>query len=123
MSQIIYITDKKGRKYAYRNFNYWDKEKKAPRTRREYLGRVDENGNIVPKKVRDTEPDASDSMPSITSPETDGDHMTALEERVCRIEKQLDNVTAVVSSLVQALDSFNLQNGKIVNEFGTLQSD
>lgn len=51
MSSIVHITNKStGITYAYESFSYWDKEAKAPRTRRVYLGRVDENGNIIPKK-------------------------------------------------------------------------
>jgi transposase len=40
-----------GRVYAYEVETYWDKEKKSPRQRRRYLGRVDERGNIIPKRV------------------------------------------------------------------------
>ena len=51
MSSIIHITNKaSGITYAYESHSYWDKDAKAPRTRRIYLGRVDENGNIIPKK-------------------------------------------------------------------------
>ena len=66
MSSIIHITNKStGIVYAYESFSYWDKEAKAPRTRRVYLGRVDENGNIIPKKQKasnaqkDNQPDSS----------------------------------------------------------------
>ena len=123
MSQIIILTDKKGRRYAYRNFNYWDKQKKAPRTRREYLGRVDQDGNIIPKKVRSAVPDSASSSASIISPDSDNDRWTAMEERISRIEKQMDNVTAVVSSLAQALGSFNTQNEHIVRQFEALHSE
>lgn len=65
MSSIVHITNKStGITYAYESFSYWDKEAKAPRTRRVYLGRVDENGNIIPKKDKTTntkEPNQPDS--------------------------------------------------------------
>ena len=52
-SIIIQANPKSGIKYAYESFSYWDKEKKAPRTTRKYLGRVDEEtGEIIPKKTR-----------------------------------------------------------------------
>ncbi len=54
MSSIVYQTDKKtGTKYAYESISYWDKEKKQPRSKRKYLGRVDpETGEIIPKGIR-----------------------------------------------------------------------
>lgn len=49
MSCIVYQIDKKsGVKYAYESISYWDKEKKQPRSKRKYLGRVDpETGEII----------------------------------------------------------------------------
>lgn len=49
MPTIVYQTNPKtGVKYAYLSTSYWDKDKKAPRSTREYLGRVDpETGDIV----------------------------------------------------------------------------
>lgn len=49
MSCIVYQIDKKsGIKYAYESISYWDKEKKQPRSKRKYLGRVDpETGEII----------------------------------------------------------------------------
>lgn len=54
MSSIVYQTDKKtGAKYAYESVSYWDKEKKQPRSKRKYLGRVDpDTGEIIPKGER-----------------------------------------------------------------------
>ena len=52
MSCIVYQTDHKtGVKYAYESVSYWDKEKKQPRSKRKYIGRVDpETGEIIRKK-------------------------------------------------------------------------
>ncbi len=49
MASIVYRTDKaSGRVYAYSSESYWDKEKKQPRSKRTYLGRVDpETGEII----------------------------------------------------------------------------
>lgn len=51
MASIVYQTDKKtGAKYAYESISYWDKEKKQPRSKRRYIGRVDpETGEIIRK--------------------------------------------------------------------------
>ena len=55
MSSIVYQTDKKTRiKYAYESTSYWDKEKKQPRSKRKYLGKVDpETGEIIPCRKED----------------------------------------------------------------------
>ncbi len=56
MPSIVYQTDKKtGIKYAYESISYWDKEKKQPRSKRKYLGKVDpETGEIIPSKKDDS---------------------------------------------------------------------
>ena len=50
MSSIIFQYDKRsGITYAYESTSYYEKEKKQPRSKRKYLGRVDEkNGEIIP---------------------------------------------------------------------------
>ena len=55
MASIVYQTDKKtGIKYAYESTSYWDKEKKQPRSKRKYIGKVDpETGEIIPCKKED----------------------------------------------------------------------
>ena len=46
MASITHHRDKKtGAIYRYRVESYWDKEKKAPRNRQVYLGKVDPHTN------------------------------------------------------------------------------
>jgi hypothetical protein len=54
MSSIVYQHDKRsGTTYAYRSTSYRDPSTGRPRSRREYLGRVDpETGEIVPKAAK-----------------------------------------------------------------------
>lgn len=103
------ITDKGGRKYAYRNYNFWDKEKKAPRTWREYLGRVDENGNIIPKKTKrsDSRETSTDDKNSSESESTSSE--TRTEERLRILETQMADLTKTVNTLVQILKEYNTQ--------------
>ena len=56
MASIVYQIDKKtGTKYAFESISYWDKEKKQPRSKRKYLGKVDpETGEIIPSRGRST---------------------------------------------------------------------
>jgi predicted RNase H-like nuclease (RuvC/YqgF family) len=56
MASIVYQIDKKtGAKYAFESISYWDKDKKQPRSKRKYLGKVDpETGEIIPSRGRST---------------------------------------------------------------------
>ena len=41
-----------GTKYVYESISYWDKQKKAPRTKQVYLGKLDpESNELIPKRV------------------------------------------------------------------------
>jgi len=63
MTHLTYQYNKKtGATYVYSAKSYWDKEKKAPRTKQVYLGKLDrETGEIIPsqrKKPRHVAPEA-----------------------------------------------------------------
>jgi transposase len=51
MERLAYQQNKKnGDTYVYKCFSYWDKEKKAPRTKQTYIGKLDKNtGKIITK--------------------------------------------------------------------------
>ena len=51
MSSVVYQTNKQtGITYAYESISYWDKEKKQPRSKRKYLGRVDPETKEIIRK-------------------------------------------------------------------------
>ena len=54
MACIVYQTDKRtGIKYAYESTSYWDKDKKQPRSKRKYLGKVDPlSGEIITSRSK-----------------------------------------------------------------------
>ena len=53
MATIIYQKDKRiGITYAYESVSYWDKKKKQSRSKRKLIGRVKEDGTIVPTDGR-----------------------------------------------------------------------
>ena len=62
MSCIVYQTNKKtGITYAYESVSYWDKEKQQPRSKRQYIGRVDdETGKIIPKQGKKSKSQAKE---------------------------------------------------------------
>ena len=57
MSCIVYQINKKtGEKYAYESISYWDKEKKQPRSKRRYVGKVDPATGEIIKSRKDSAP-------------------------------------------------------------------
>ena len=64
MASIVYQIDKKtGAKYAFESISYWDKDKKQPRSKRKYLGKVDpETGDIIPSRGRSSHSEDNNSL-------------------------------------------------------------
>ena len=92
MSTIIYRTNKNGSTYAYESESFWSKEKKAPRTRRKYLGKVNpETGEII-RVYKKTEGDAEQTSPAEIS---DTLHAQDYEQ----LQTQLENLQAEVKEL------------------------
>ena len=51
--KITIVTRKNGRKYAYRAVEHrWNAEKKSCETKLEYYGTVDDEGNVLPKRMK-----------------------------------------------------------------------
>ena len=84
MSCIVYQTNKKtGITYAYESISYWDKEKQQPRSKRQYVGRVDdETGEIIPKQDKKSRSKAAGS-----SSKEQGDLVSETEEKNKLIEE------------------------------------
>lgn len=103
MPSIVYQTDKKtGIKYAYESTSYWDKEKKQPRSRRKYLGKVDpETGEIIPCKkednpIRISEADATEIVRLRT-------RLTEKENKIRLLEDELQKAKAVLENQTNRL--------------------
>ena len=109
MPSIIYRTQN-GSTYAYRNVSYWSKEKKAPRTRRTYLGKVDEEtGEIIRvyKKAGKNGGDAPQSAPdetfTATQFEEDYPRVVAEVERLTKENAQLRDENLALKAKFQAM--------------------
>lgn len=98
MACIVYQRSKNGSTYAYRSESYRDPRSGKPRSRREYLGRVDpETGEIVPKRPRraraggdareDSRPDAADAR------------VAALEARIRELEARVEELVGALGEL------------------------
>lgn len=71
MAAIIHQTDKRsGITYAYESISHWDKEKKQSRAKRKLIGRVNDDGEIVPTDGRGRKDKKVESKPNIDKPDT-----------------------------------------------------
>lgn len=99
MSCIVYQIDKKsGAKYAYESISYWDKEKKQPRSKRKYLGRVDpETGEIISsgrKKTPATDSEQEQAAVSVPALSQLRKQLSEKEAQVELLQKELDLLTS-----------------------------
>ena len=102
MPSIVYQTDKRsGSTYAYRSTSFRDPDTGRPRSRREYLGRVDPaTGEIVPKagggrrnRSKVGEPEARADA---------GEVLRALryrDDELARLEAEVERLSGLVAEL------------------------
>jgi hypothetical protein len=104
MPSIVYQIDKKtGAKYAFESVSYWDKDKKQPRSKRKYLGKVDpETGNIIPSRGRsvyseDTAPQDNDNLSALYK------EMKNKDQTIAALRHDLDELTAKYDALLSSV--------------------
>ena len=96
MACIVYQVNKKtGIKYAYESISYWDKEKQQPRSKRKYIGRVDENTGEI---IRETKPEKENIKVS--------DNVRELEE-LRKLIKELEETIDSQNTEIHLLRSRN----------------
>ena len=92
MACIVYQVNKKtGIKYAYESISYWDKEKQQPRSKRKYIGRVDENTGEI---IRETKLEKDNEKTTNNSRE-----LEKLSNRIKELEKAVDSMNTEIQSL------------------------
>lgn len=101
MTSIVYQIDKKtGAKYAFESVSYWDKDKKQPRSKRRYLGKVDpETGEIIPSRGRTVHSEEKASEETTILPAL----YKEIEERdrtIKELRRDLDEVTEKYNQLL-----------------------
>lgn len=101
MASIVYQIDKKtGAKYAFESVSYWDKDKKQPRSKRRYLGKVDpETGEIIPSRGRTVHSEEKTSEETTILPAL----YKEIEERdrtIKELRRDLDEVTEKYNQLL-----------------------
>ena len=99
MSSIVYWTDKRnGHVYAYSSESYWDKAKKAPRSKRTYLGRVDlETGDII-KGGRKAKAQAAE-VRNKSVEEIEDDVVRELKTEIVGLEAKISELESTIKEL------------------------
>ena len=117
MACIVYQTDKRtGIKYAYSSQSYWDKDKKQPRSKRTFLGRLDpDTGEIIKKKDRakpakealNEAPDTSALVAGLRKELDEKNKLiTSLEDANRHLAAKYEEAKALIQAISKALDSF-----------------
>ncbi len=101
MASIVYQIDKKtGTKYAFESVSYWDKEKKQPRSKRKYLGKVDpETGEIIPSRGKTTH---------------SGDKTAADEGPLSALQEELEKKDKIISELRKEMEELSARNEELL---------
>ena len=144
MSIVIYTNQKNGCRYAYESTAQWDPVAKQSRPKRKYLGRVDENGNIIQSShkrggarvKKETEPEAEAAMAAPSAPIETPEETSAvpvseeadrkpaapvtepeltLEQKYSISEKERLRALGEVQALKRALEECRRQNQKLQN--------
>ncbi len=109
MSCVVYQTNKKtGVKYAYESVSYWDPEKKQPRSRRKYVGKVDpETGEIIYTNRTAAGAGTADSEAVHkleAALEEKNAHIAKLEEDLVALSKRYEALLAGIKKLAQSAE-------------------
>ena len=100
--------------YVYESESYWDPEKKQPRNRRKLIGKLDDDGNIVPTGKRGRK--KTEAVPVMDEKAAAGmqenlqaawdrcreleTEKSLLEEKIRKLEKEKDALVAGISKLL-----------------------
>lgn len=113
MSCIVYQTDKRtGIKYAYESVSYWDKDKKQPKSKRKYLGRVDpETGEILTSRRKKSSPagDGNDISPQF---------IAQLQQELSEKNSQID----MLQKELKTLSEREKKSEKLIRKIASLAS-
>ena len=113
MSCIVYQTNKKtGITYAYESVSYWDKEKKQPRSKRQYIGRVDpETGEIIRKQ------DKGNRQQNTSGLSEDNDRLQALLDEkdavIASLKDEIENLEKELSQKKEAIEEIKTICGRL----------
>jgi molecular chaperone GrpE (heat shock protein) len=116
MSSIVYQTNPStGVKYAYESISYWDKEKKAPRSKRRSLGRVDpETGEII-KGTRKRKNNAASEGTDSENSRVLQNELEKKDTEIASLRKQLEEMTARLNKAEHILEDIRTLTDSLRN--------
>ena len=111
---ISYRKDKKsGITYAYECTSVWVPELKQARNHRKYLGRVDEQGNIIPSSgKRGRPPKEAPSAPAPAEIQQETDFVNEIQTRdqeIARLKAENEQLRTVLSQISGLLEKCGLK--------------
>ena len=113
MACIVYRTDSGGRTYAYSSESKWNPEKKQPRAKRTYLGRVNpETGEIMkgrqdgknykPNRKTKSDPASTEEISRLQNAlSAKNDEILALKEDIRQLQGQVKKMSSAFQRIVQ----------------------
>lgn len=122
MTNITHHRDKKtGAVYRYSVESYWDKEKKAPRNKQVYLGKVDpESGELIPAKPRKKTAQKNTTPKTTVTTRVAGSFL--LLEQIASnlgLNKLLNKCFGDEAAMIQSLVYFLVQKGLALSRIET----
>ena len=86
--------------YVYSSESYWDKEAKKKRERRKLIGKMDENGNMIPTNGKPGRPKKQKEEPSTKAQDESSlrQEMQQMKESYeCRLQAQAERIAELES--------------------------
>ena len=116
MSSIVYQINKAtGAKYAYESVSYWDKDKKQPRSKRTYIGRVDPvTGEIIRKGEKKKEESAEFSQPQ--NLQILQEEIAEKNRQILELKKEMATLTEKYHRTVKAIKQINALSELVLEE-------
>lgn len=115
MGEIHCRDPRTGVVYVYSSLSYWDKETKTKKAHRKLIGRLDENGNVVPtkgypgrnkKQIKDKETSNSGSSDDAVKElmESYEQRLKIQSDRIASLESTIREMTRERANLIDGLE-------------------
>ena len=113
--------------YVYSSSSYWDKEAKKKKERRKLIGRLDENGNVVPTSGKRGRPKKQKEEPTTTQDENSlqmkmeqmkasyEKRLQAQADRIAELESKLRTMEREEKATVEALEKILARTAELRN--------
>lgn len=98
MGEVHCRDNRTGIIYVYESHSYWDKTEKKTKAKRKLIGRLDENGKVVPTSGHPGRPRKNPLPPPSTMDEDEEDAFKAMERT---LQTRIDSLTKANAELAK----------------------